>query len=77
LPMHEEMQIHFRTIWSALRCVQRFYADNSNVVNYIVGERKPEIPFSMLGLNPPCDYCWLNVQKYMHEANFEDHLTLS
>ncbi len=61
LPVHEEMRIRFRTLWSALRCVRRFYANNSNVVDYIVRERKPEIPFSMIGLNPPCDYCWLRV----------------
>ncbi|HYX51432.1 MAG TPA: methyltransferase domain-containing protein, partial [Ktedonobacteraceae bacterium] len=61
LPVHEEMRIYFRTIESALRCVQRFYANNSKVVDYIVRERKPEIPFSMLGINPPCDYCWLEV----------------
>ncbi len=45
LPVHEEMRIRFRTLWSALR----------------LRERKPEIPFSMIGLNPPCDYCWLRV----------------
>jgi ubiquinone/menaquinone biosynthesis C-methylase UbiE len=61
LPMHEEMWIRFRTLQSALRCVQRFYAHNLNVVQYILRERKPEIPFSMLGFNPPCDYCWLRV----------------
>jgi ubiquinone/menaquinone biosynthesis C-methylase UbiE len=63
LPLHEEMRIRFRTSRSALRCVRRFYANNSNVVNYIMREGKLEIPFSMLGLNPPCDYCWLKVQK--------------
>jgi SAM-dependent methyltransferase len=61
LPVHEEMRIHFRTIWSALRCVQRFYANNSKVVDFILRERKPEIPFSIIGLNPPCDYCWLRI----------------
>ena len=63
LPVHEVMRIRFRTFWSALQCVRRFYANNSNVIDYIVRERKPEIPFSMLGLNPPCDYCWLKIQK--------------
>jgi ubiquinone/menaquinone biosynthesis C-methylase UbiE len=58
IPMHEEMRIRFRTIESALRCVQRFYANNPNAIDYILRERKPEIPFSMIGLNPPCDYFW-------------------
>ena len=61
LPVHEEMRIRFRTLRSALRCTQRFYAQNRNVIEYLLRERKPEIPFSMLGLNPPCDYCWLRV----------------
>ncbi len=61
LPLHEEMRIRFRTLEGALRCVQRFYANNSQVVDFIMRERKPEIPFSMLGLNPPCDYYWLRV----------------
>src|SRR6266566_3817337 len=61
LPMCEEMRICFRTLQSALRCARHFYAHNPNVVQYILRERKPEIPFSMLGFNPPCDYCWLSV----------------
>lgn len=63
LPVHGEMKIRFRSIRSAMQCVQRFYAHNSNVVQYLKRERKPEIPFSMLGLNPPRDYCWLQIQK--------------
>jgi SAM-dependent methyltransferase len=61
LPMLEEMRIRFRSLGSALRCVQRFYANNADIVDFIMRERKPEIPFSMLGLNPPCDYYWLRV----------------
>lgn len=61
LPLHEEMLIRFGTLESALRCVQRFYAKNAGIVDFILRERKPEIPFSMLGLNPPCDYYWLRV----------------
>ena len=69
LPMHEEMRIHFRTLESAIRCAQHFNAQNRNVIEYLLRERKPEIPFSILGLNPPCDYCWLIVQK----CELEDH----
>lgn len=58
IPMHEEMHIQFRTISSALRCVHRFYAHNSRAIEYIIREQKPEIPFSVVGLNPPCDYYW-------------------
>jgi ubiquinone/menaquinone biosynthesis C-methylase UbiE len=63
LPVQEEMRIHFRTLQSALRCAQRFNAQNRNVIEYLLRERKPEIPFSILGLNPPSDYFWLKVQK--------------
>jgi ubiquinone/menaquinone biosynthesis C-methylase UbiE len=61
LPVGEEMQVRFRTLQSALRCARHFYAQNPNVVQYFLRERKPEIPFSILGFNPPCDYCWLRV----------------
>ena len=73
LPVHEEMRIHFRTLQSAIRCAQRFNAQNRNVIEYLLRVRKPEIPFSLLGLNPPCDYCWMIVQKCKHGVN----LTLS
>lgn len=63
LPVHEEMRIRFRTLESALRYAQRFNAQNRNVIEYLLRERKPEIPFSILGLNPPRDYCWLKIQK--------------
>jgi ubiquinone/menaquinone biosynthesis C-methylase UbiE len=63
LPVHEEMRIHFRTLQSALRCAQRFNAQNRHLIEYLLKERKPEIPYSILGLNPPRDYCWLKMQK--------------
>ena len=66
LPLHEEMLIRFSTLESAIRCVQHFYANNASLVNYIRREQKSEIPFSMLGLNPPCDYYWQSVQKCKH-----------
>lgn len=62
LPVRHEMRVRFRSLQSALRCARRFYAHNRAVVNYIVRRRKPEVPFSVLGLNPPRDYCWLTVR---------------
>ncbi len=61
IPLHEEMRIHFRTIESALRCVQRFYSNNQKAIDYIIRARSPDIPFSIVGLNPPCDYYWLKM----------------
>ncbi len=63
LPLQQEMHIHFRSLKSALQCARRFYARNKSVAQYILNRRKPEIPFSVLGLNPPNDYCWLEVAK--------------
>jgi ubiquinone/menaquinone biosynthesis C-methylase UbiE len=58
IQVHEEMRIHFRTIESALRSVKRFYANNAKAIDYIIRERRADIPFSLVGLNPPCDYYW-------------------
>ena len=61
LPLQQEMTVRFRSQQSALKCVQRFYARNEAVVPYILKQQMPEVPFSVLGINPPCDYCWLRV----------------
>jgi SAM-dependent methyltransferase len=61
LPLQQAMTVRFRSQQSALRCVQRFYARNEAVVPYILKQQMPEVPFSVLGINPPCDYCWLRV----------------
>ena len=61
LPLDQEMQVRFRSLQSALRCARHFYAHNRAVASYILERRRPEVPFSVLGFNPPCDYCWLNV----------------
>lgn len=58
----EEMRVQFRSMQSALRCARHFYARNRNAVQYILRERKPELPFPVLGFNPPCDYCWIAVE---------------
>jgi len=61
LPLQQEMQVRFRSLKSALKCAHRFYAHNEAVVRYIRSRRSTEVPFSVLGINPPCDYCWLEV----------------
>lgn len=62
LPLHQEMRVHFRSLQTALRCARRFYARNRAVLHYILQQRRPEVPFSVLGFNPPRDYCWLSVE---------------
>lgn len=62
LPMQQDMQVLFRSLASALRCARRFYAHNENVIRYILKRKQPEVPFSVLGFNPPRDYCWLRVE---------------
>ncbi len=61
LPISEEMRVHFHSLRSALECAQRFYAHNRAVVDYVRSRRRTDIPFSVIGVNPPCDYCWLEV----------------
>ena len=61
LPLQQEMRVRFRSLQSALHCARLFYAHNRAVQRYILQHRKPEVPFSVLEINPPHDYCWLTV----------------
>jgi ubiquinone/menaquinone biosynthesis C-methylase UbiE len=62
LPLEQEMSVRFRSLQSALRCARLFYARNGAVISYLLERQQPEVPFSLLGFNPPCDYCWLIVK---------------
>lgn len=61
LPVQQEMRVHFRSLQSAFACAGHFYAHNAAVMRYLVTRKRPEVPFSVIGVNPPRDYCWLNV----------------
>lgn len=61
LPMQREMCVHFRSLHSALHCAHHFYAHNQAVARYLLTKQRPEVPFSIIGINPPRDYCWLEV----------------
>ncbi len=63
LPVQQEMSIHFRSLRSALHCAQLFYARNKAVLQYVLTKQDTNVPFSVLGVNPPRDYCWRNVEK--------------
>jgi ubiquinone/menaquinone biosynthesis C-methylase UbiE len=69
LPLKQDMHVRFRSLQSALQCARRFYARNKAVARYILTKQKPEIPFSVIGVNPPRDYCWLDVNKPGYERN--------
>jgi ubiquinone/menaquinone biosynthesis C-methylase UbiE len=60
LPMPEEMRVRFRSWRSARRVARRFYARNPAVTRHLLRADQPEVPFSLLGANPPHDYCWLD-----------------
>ena len=62
LPCTQEMYVHFSSFASARRCVRRFYAHNQDAQRYLLHSSQPELPFSVLGVNAPCDYCWLQVR---------------
>ena len=61
VPHTQEMKIHFRSFYSALRCATYFYHHIPAVKEYLLKAGSPELPFSVLGVNPPHDYCWLEV----------------
>lgn len=62
LPSEREMCVRFSSFACALRCARHFYAGNHNVLRYLLCKRQPVVPFSVLGVNPPCDYCWARVR---------------
>jgi len=63
LPMQQEMSVHFRSLHTALECARRFYAHNQAVLHYLHSQQKADVPFSVIGMNPPHEYCWRNVEK--------------
>lgn len=63
LPLQQEMQVRFPSLKAAVRCARRFYARNPQVLNYLLKQRSRNVPFSVLGFNPPRDYCWQKVEK--------------
>ncbi len=63
LPVREEMVVHFRSLEVTRHCARLFYGHNQALMEYLQTLRRPEIPFSLLGMNPPRDYYWLTVEK--------------
>jgi len=63
LPVQQEMSIHFRSLRSALHCARLFYARNKAVTQYVLTKQNKDVPFSIVGVNPPRDYCWRIVEK--------------
>lgn len=61
LPLRGEMHVHFRSLQSALHCAHLFYAHNQAVTRYLLTRQQADVPYSVLGFNPPRDYCWLIV----------------
>lgn len=58
-----EMGVRFSSLATAMRCARRFYAHNPRVLRYLLRTRRAYVPFSVLGFNPPRDYCWLRVER--------------
>jgi ubiquinone/menaquinone biosynthesis C-methylase UbiE len=59
LPIKDEMHVHFRSLQTALACARLFYAANPAVEQYLQHTGKPDVPFTVIGMNPPQDYFWL------------------
>jgi ubiquinone/menaquinone biosynthesis C-methylase UbiE len=64
LPLVGDLAVRFRSLRTALRVAHRFYARNRELLRYLRLSRRPEVPFALLGYNPPHDYCWLEVRKW-------------
>lgn len=58
LPVPPRMGVRYRSLPSALRVARRFYARNEAVLRYLLRHQRPEVPFALLGANPPHDFCW-------------------
>lgn len=61
LPHEPDMAISFGSWQSAWRCMRRFYGENQEALRYLLYAHEPRVPFRVLGMNAPCDYCWLEV----------------
>lgn len=66
-PVNEDAVVQFRSLESAWRCAQLFYASNVRLYAYLREQQQAAVPFSLLGLQQPSDYCWLSVQKECRE----------
>ena len=63
LPGGSKMKVSFPSMKVAWRVARRFYARNKKLQKYLRERKQPEVPFTVLGVNPPHDYCWLAVHK--------------
>lgn len=63
LPVPDNMRVQYRSFNAAVRVALRFYWRNRAVLGYLARHRRPDVPFAVLGYNPPHDYCWLRVEK--------------
>ncbi len=61
LPVEREMKVYFPSMHKALFCAHRFYAHNPAVARYLLTTGRPEVSFSLIGVESPHYYCWLQV----------------
>ena len=58
VPVQAEMTIRYSSHAIALRLARRFYGRNPAVEHYLLEHHTAEVPFHVVGMHPPCDYCW-------------------
>lgn len=63
LPVAREMGVRYRSLATAERVARRFYAHNRDLWRYLLRWRRPDAPFTVVGFNPPRDFCWLRVPR--------------
>lgn len=61
VPLSEDLEVRFRSPESALALARRFYAGKPEVERYLLEHGGVSVPYSLIGPNPPNDYCWLRV----------------
>lgn len=61
VPLSEDLEVRFRSPESALALARRFYAGKPEVERYLLEHGGASVPYSVIGPNPPNDYCWLRV----------------
>ena len=58
-----KMRVSFPNLRAAWRVARRFYARNKRLLRFLREHKQTEVPFAVLGFNPPHDYWWLAVHK--------------
>lgn len=63
LPVQTPLRLRFRSMAMALRLARYFYPANTRILTYLNRHQRPEVPYSLVGNNPPHVFCLRQVVK--------------